>query len=233
MAMPQFSGLVDVQDGVGTTTVSIDGNAGNLYLGGAKADGSGGQDGDLLVRDRQGNTTILLDGSGGYVAVGGAKADGSFGSNGNVEVLNTHGIKTILLQGANGNISLGGAKPDGSAGADGDLFVRDRNGEVTIHLVGANGEIRIRNWSIAVADYVFAEDYPLRPLSDVSSYVRQHSHLPDVPSAQDIASHGIDLGTLAMTLLRKVEELTLYAVQQAEELSLLEARVRELEGQPV
>jgi hypothetical protein len=233
MAMPSFSGLVDVQDVVGTTTVSIDGNAGNLYLGGAKADGSGGQDGDLHVRDSFGNTTILLDGTSANVTLGGTRADGSPGTDGDIAVRNSQGIRTIELRGQTGDILLGGPKPDGSAGQDGDLSVRDAKGVETIRLDGASGEIKIRNWSIAVADYVFAQGYPLRPLTDLSSYVRRHNHLPDVPSAQDIARHGIDLSTFAMTLLRKVEELTLYAVQQAEEVSLLKARVRELERERV
>lgn len=74
------------------------------------------------------------------------------------------------------------------------------------------------NWS----DYVFEPDYKLRSLQEVESFVKKNRHLPDVPSASDVYTNGLDLPQMDATLLRKVEELTLYIIN-------LEKRIHEME----
>ncbi|WP_299191625.1 hypothetical protein [uncultured Litoreibacter sp.] len=71
--------------------------------------------------------------------------------------------------------------------------------------------------TLNVPDYVFGEDYALRPLAEVASFVRKNSHLPDVPSAAEIARDGLNMTDMQMTLLKKVEELTLYTIALEEE----------------
>jgi hypothetical protein len=56
------------------------------------------------------------------------------------------------------------------------------------------------NWP----DFVFAKTYGLRPLAEVESYVKAHSHLPEVPSAAQVAKDGINLGEMDATLLKKI-----------------------------
>ncbi|OJJ17684.1 hypothetical protein BKI52_27875 [marine bacterium AO1-C] len=63
-------------------------------------------------------------------------------------------------------------------------------------------------------DYVFAQDYDLRSLEEVETYIQQNKHLPNVPSAKVVEKEGIELGKMNATLLRKIEELTLYMIQQ-------------------
>ncbi|MBO9201452.1 MULTISPECIES: V-type ATP synthase subunit E family protein [Niastella] len=63
-------------------------------------------------------------------------------------------------------------------------------------------------------DYVFHSNYPLRPLSEVEQYVKQYGHLPEVPSAEEVNKEGIDLGNNQAALLKKIEELTLYVIEQ-------------------
>ena len=65
-----------------------------------------------------------------------------------------------------------------------------------------------------VPDYVFADDYALRPLADVQAFIDANSHLPDVPSEADIKANGVDMTQMQMVLLKKVEELTLYTLEQ-------------------
>jgi hypothetical protein len=65
-----------------------------------------------------------------------------------------------------------------------------------------------------VPDYVFEPDYQLRPLTELGAYVAQEKHLPDIPSAQEIKKQGVNVSELQMQLLKKIEELTLYAVAQ-------------------
>lgn len=63
-------------------------------------------------------------------------------------------------------------------------------------------------------DYVFASDYKLPTLKETQDYIRQFNHLPEVPSASVMEKDGIDLSQMNMLLLKKIEELTLYAIEQ-------------------
>ena len=66
-------------------------------------------------------------------------------------------------------------------------------------------------------DYVFENDYKLMPLSEVEHYIKQNKHLPDVPTAKEVDANGVALGELNATLLKKVEELTLYMIELKKE----------------
>jgi len=81
------------------------------------------------------------------------------------------------------------------------------------------------NW----ADYVFEPTYHLLPLPQVKQFIEQHGHLPDVPSATEIAKTGIDVADTQRLLLQKIEELTLYVIRQDEQLSRLRQKVKRLE----
>lgn len=82
--------------------------------------------------------------------------------------------------------------------------------------IRASGDIRVYpagEW----ADYVFAEEYALRPLREVAAYINHHKHLPDLPSATEVQQEGIQLGEMDARLLQKIEELTLYIIQLEQE----------------
>lgn len=74
------------------------------------------------------------------------------------------------------------------------------------------------NWP----DYVFHSTYRLRPLSELEKYVQQYKHLPDVPSAAEVEKNGLDLGDNQAVLLKKIEELTLYIIEQNKKIKELE-----------
>lgn len=76
------------------------------------------------------------------------------------------------------------------------------------------------NWS----DYVFADDYKLQPLHEVETYIKEHKHLPGVPSADEVFENGIDVATMDAKLLEKIEELTLHVIN-------LEKKVNNLQNQ--
>lgn len=69
------------------------------------------------------------------------------------------------------------------------------------------------------ADNVFEPGYSLMPLADVKKSIEEHCHLPGVPSADEITANGIDVVKMNATLLRKVEELTLYVINLEEKLN--------------
>jgi hypothetical protein len=66
------------------------------------------------------------------------------------------------------------------------------------------------NW----ADYVFADEYKLMPLSEVEKFTKENKHLPNVPSAEEMVANGLDVAQTNAKLLEKIEELTLYTIEQ-------------------
>jgi hypothetical protein len=76
------------------------------------------------------------------------------------------------------------------------------------------------DWS----DYVFDKNYKLTPLSDVEAYIKTNKHLPGVPSAEDVHCEGIDMAQMDATLLKKIEELTLYTLELKKEIDLLKSQ---------
>jgi len=70
-------------------------------------------------------------------------------------------------------------------------------------------------------DYVFAKDYKLLPLNEVEKFINENQHLPNVPSAVEVESNGIQLGEMNTILIRKVEELTLYVLDLQKQINAL------------
>ncbi|QIY91091.1 cell wall anchor protein [Chryseobacterium gallinarum] len=68
------------------------------------------------------------------------------------------------------------------------------------------------------ADYVFKKDYKLRSLEEVEKHISEKGHLPNIPSAKEVEKNGINLGEMDAKLLEKIEELTLYSIQQNKQL---------------
>ncbi|HEY6504585.1 MAG TPA: hypothetical protein VIZ28_11470, partial [Chitinophagaceae bacterium] len=96
------------------------------------------------------------------------------------------------------------------------------------------GSIRTRKVRVdqgAWPDYVFHHNYPLLPLSEVEKFIQQNNHLPEVPSAKEVEENGLDLGDNQATLLKKVEELTLYLIEQNKKIEQLQKEVDTLKKQ--
>lgn len=80
----------------------------------------------------------------------------------------------------------------------------------------------IKRWP----DYVFKADYDLINLENVASYIRDNGHLPEVPTADEISKKGINLGEMNVLLLKKVEELTLYLIEQDKKIKDLTTKIK-------
>lgn len=78
-------------------------------------------------------------------------------------------------------------------------------------------------------DYVFGQNYHLRSLSEVEQFIKKHQHLPNIPSANEVQESGIELGEMNRLLLEKIEELTLYTIQQDKAVSEQEEKIKSLE----
>ncbi len=82
--------------------------------------------------------------------------------------------------------------------------------------------------TLNVPDYVFEPHYNLMPIDQLANYVEQNKHLPNVPSQDQIKSGGLNMSQFQMRLLEKVEELTLYTVDQHTQISSLSKENQEL-----
>jgi hypothetical protein len=83
----------------------------------------------------------------------------------------------------------------------------------------------IKDW----ADYVFAPDYRLKELPDIEAFIQTHHHLPDIPTAADIEASGVGVGEMQAKLLGKIEELTLYLIEQHKTIESLKAQVADMQ----
>jgi Phage T4 tail fibre len=121
-----------------------------------------------------------------------------------------------------GNVGIGTTAPDAKLTVNGTIHTK----EVRIDLAGA----------FAVPDYVFAKEYQLKTLNEVDKYVKANNHLPEIPSAKEMTQNGMLVSEMNLSLLKKIEELTLYAIEQQKKLEaqkvameLLSERLSKLE----
>lgn len=75
-------------------------------------------------------------------------------------------------------------------------------------------------------DAVFADSYRLMPLCELKGFVAAHHHLPEVPAESEVMEQGYDMGEMQGLLLKKIEELTLYILQQEERIAELEKELK-------
>ena len=86
-----------------------------------------------------------------------------------------------------------------------------------------DGKVKINGTTLNVPDYVFEEDYALMSLDDLSTFVKKNKHLPGVANAEEVKEDGLDIAGSQLSVLEKVEELTLYTLQQHTQIMQLEA----------
>lgn len=79
-------------------------------------------------------------------------------------------------------------------------------------------------------DYVFEDNYKLMPLKELRQYIALNKHLPEVPTTTEVEKSGVNLGEINVTYLKKIEELTLYILQQQQQLETLQVQVASLKS---
>jgi hypothetical protein len=119
----------------------------------------------------------------------------------------THGSVDKLY--VNGNVGIGTRFPKAKLSVNGTILAT----EIKV-LVDIN----------QYPDFVFADDYNLRPINEVEKYIKENKHLPEIPKADEVKD-GLALGEMNNKLLQKVEELTLYIIEQNKRIDGLENKL--------
>lgn len=121
---------------------------------------------------------------------------------------------------ANGKLLIGNYSqfPSCSDCDDYRVFIKNgiRTEKIKVDIAASNG------W----ADYVFEENYNLMPLNELEKFITENKHLPEIPTTKEAIENGIELKEMNILLLKKVEELTLYVIQQQKELQELKLKVK-------
>lgn len=95
------------------------------------------------------------------------------------------------------------------------------------HALAVEGTIGAREVKVNTdvwPDFVFEEDYELQPLSEIETFIKENKHLPDIPSEAEVKENGISVGEMNAKLLQKIEELTLYILEQNKRIEKLEEK---------
>ncbi len=120
----------------------------------------------------------------------------------------------------NGKIGIGTKTPDELLTVKGKIHTQEV-------LVDLNGAI--------APDYVFEAyfegkselkpDYQFLSLEELENYIEINHHLPGIPSARELEKKGLSLKEMNLLLLKKIEELTLYTIEQQKEIEILKEKV--------
>jgi hypothetical protein len=142
---------------------------------------------------------------------------------------NSNSNNYLVIQPSWGNTGIGTYTPNAKFHLNGAQLIGNNSQRIaTGYELSVDGDVIAESFvtqnSTSWPDYVFEDNYPLIPISDLEKAIKKNKHLPNVPSATDIEKNGINLGPMTSALLEKVEELTLYIIQLEKRLKALEEK---------
>lgn len=103
----------------------------------------------------------------------------------------------------------------------------------TVYKLEVNGTVKANEVIVETgwADYVFDDTFKLKPLSEVARFIKENKHLPDIPSAEEIQQNGAKLSELTTKMMQKIEELTLYSIEQHNKIEQLREELKVIKAQ--
>ena len=150
-----------------------------------------------------------------------------------IEVIGTGRFSNRLLIGQSETVRADLQISHISSNPNARLLLIENNDQVLLQLA-SNGMLRAREIKVDMQiwpDYVFASNYPLMPLEEVEQFIKENGHLPNIPAAQEMEEDGINLAETNKMLMEKVEELTLYLIEQNKRIADLERKLEVSETQ--
>ncbi|CAL2086400.1 hypothetical protein [Tenacibaculum sp. 190524A05c] len=129
----------------------------------------------------------------------------------------SHNLNSGVTVLGNGNVGIGTGDTKGF-----NLAVAGSTG-----IVAEKVTVKLQS---AWPDYVFTNNYQLPTLEEVEQQIKEKGHLANIPSAKEVKENGVELGEMNKKLLEKVEELTLYTIQQNKEIKMLKEENKQLKS---
>jgi hypothetical protein len=192
---------------------------GSFVIGSTGSTNIGMDNNEIQARNDSTAADLFLQNDGGSVIINGTGDvyDLSLSSNGALVIGST----------AMGNMTMDvneiQARNNGASNAlylnkdGGNVYIGTSSGSEKLNVCGGiqAKEVRVESgW----CDYVFAEDYHLPSLDEVSAFIEKNNHLPKIPPATVVESEGLSLGQMSRSMMEKIEELTLYLIDQHQQL---------------
>ncbi len=143
-------------------------------------------------------------------------------------------ISMFVASGDYGYLNLGGTtifRGNGlNSHLDGKLGIGTTSfGSHKLAVEGSIGAREIKVEATGWSDFVFEKDYELRTLEQVEEHINENGHLPEIPSEAEVTENGVNLGEMNAKLLQKIEELTLYLIEQNKQLDKANQNIAELQ----
>jgi hypothetical protein len=179
---------------------------------------------------------FIVNGSNGYVGIGTLSPEHQLQVDGHIMIKsNTYAHIGVERPDLNGKLTMGitNGTQQGFLSSKGEIkfltgentltkMLIDNNGKVGIgttnlesdYLLSVNGRIRAKEIKVETnwVDFVFKEDYQLKSLPELETFIKENKHLPGIPSEEQVKQEGISVGEMNAKLLQKIEELTLYLI---------------------
>jgi hypothetical protein len=214
----------------GAGAYGTDNTGGNVTIGGGKGTGAGSP-GSVIFSTSSAATSgstlqslserARFSGTNGYFGLGTTSPSAQLHTTGTVRfagLTNDDAQTRILVSDANGNLYYRNASS--LAGS-----------EILRSSLAVNGPIKAKSLTLSQAgwpDYVFDSTYRLSSLKEVEDYIRLNNHLPGIPSAREVVRDGVSVGETQAALLKKIEELTLYTIDQDKKMAAQEDEFKSL-----